>query len=119
MTDTSLSRQPVFDMEYQQEQSRLTTFFRFLTAIPGLLRPDALVDRAVDHRADLLVRAAVHRPLPARALRLQRVIRALRDVRVLVLLPRDRPLAGLLRRAGRRLPGAPAARRAAARSTAG
>ena len=36
MTDTSLSRQPVFDMEYQQQQSRLTTFFRFITAIPGL-----------------------------------------------------------------------------------
>ena len=36
MTDTSLSRQPVFDMEYQEHQSRLTTFFRFITAIPGL-----------------------------------------------------------------------------------
>jgi len=36
MTDTSLSRQPVFDMEYQQQQSRLTTFFRFITVIPGL-----------------------------------------------------------------------------------
>ena len=35
MTDTSLSRQPIFDMEYQQEQSRLTTFFRFITVIPG------------------------------------------------------------------------------------
>jgi Domain of unknown function (DUF4389) len=37
MTDESLSRQPVFDITYQQRQSRLTTFFRGITAIPGVL----------------------------------------------------------------------------------
>ena len=37
MSDVSLSRQPVFEMAYQQEQSRLTTFFRLFTALPGLL----------------------------------------------------------------------------------
>lgn len=37
MSDVSLSRQPQFEMEYQEEQSRLTTFFRLFTAIPGML----------------------------------------------------------------------------------
>lgn len=37
MTDVSLSRQPRFEMAYQQDQSRLTTFFRLFTAIPGML----------------------------------------------------------------------------------
>lgn len=37
MSDVSLSRQPQFEMAYQQEQSRLTTFFRLFTAIPGML----------------------------------------------------------------------------------
>ena len=30
-------RQPVFRLAYQEHQSRLTTFFRFITAIPSLL----------------------------------------------------------------------------------
>lgn len=37
MTDATLSRQPIFEMAYQQEQSRLTTFFRLITAIPPAL----------------------------------------------------------------------------------
>jgi len=32
-----LSRQPVFTMEYQEHQSRLTTFFRLITAIPAAI----------------------------------------------------------------------------------
>ncbi len=32
-----LSRQPRFTMAYQEHQDRLTTFFRLITAIPGLL----------------------------------------------------------------------------------
>ena len=31
---TALSRQPVFDMQYQEHQSRLTTFFRLIMMIP-------------------------------------------------------------------------------------
>lgn len=31
-----LSRQPVFEMTWQEHQSRLTTFFRMFTALPGL-----------------------------------------------------------------------------------
>ena len=38
MTDASLSRQPVFDMEYQEQQSRLTTFFRLHHGDPGPVR---------------------------------------------------------------------------------
>jgi hypothetical protein len=37
MSDVSLSRQPQFEMAYQEHQSRLTTFFRLITAIPGML----------------------------------------------------------------------------------
>lgn len=37
MTDVSLSRQPLFEMAYQEHQRRLTTFFRLITAIPGAL----------------------------------------------------------------------------------
>lgn len=32
-----LSRQPVFEMTWQERQSRLTTFFRMITVIPGAL----------------------------------------------------------------------------------
>ena len=37
MSDVSLNRQPRFEMAFQQQQSRLTTFFRLITAIPGML----------------------------------------------------------------------------------
>lgn len=35
--DASLSRQPRFEMPWQEHQRRLTTFFRFITAIPAAL----------------------------------------------------------------------------------
>jgi hypothetical protein len=34
MQPVALSRQPVFEMRYQEHQSRLTTFFRLITVIP-------------------------------------------------------------------------------------
>ncbi len=34
---TALSRQPVFDMQYQERQSRLTTFFRLIMVIPSAI----------------------------------------------------------------------------------
>ena len=37
MSDVSLNRQPQFEMTYQERHSRMTTFFRMFTALPGLL----------------------------------------------------------------------------------
>jgi hypothetical protein len=37
LAEQDLSRQPLFEMRWQEHQSRLTTFFRLFTALPGVL----------------------------------------------------------------------------------
>ena len=80
------------------QRSRLTVFFRLLLVIPHFVWLAALGHRRLVRGPRRLVRRHLHGPRAGRAARLHRVVPALPDPRLRVLLDRGGPVPGVQRR---------------------